>query len=376
MTLRKEGDGRTPARDLIGYAGRPPHPRWPGGARVAVQFVLNIEAGAESCILNGDARSESYLHELPGRPAREGERDLSVEGMYEYGARAGVWRLLDLFAARGLPLTAFATGQALELNPGIARALAVAGHEVAGHGYRWLDYRGVPEAEERQHIHQTVAVITRLCGRRPVGWYTGRVSANTRRLVREEGGFLYSSDAYNDDLPYWLPGTTAGKPPAAPSDAPSATPSATPSGISPGTSLGMPTGISPGTLPGIPPGISLGTSPGMPGMLGMPGFSSGMPPHLIIPYTLVNNDARYLMPHGFANGADFFRLLKDAFDQLWAEGGSTPKLMSIGIHPRISGHPARARALASFLDFLLGQDAVWICRREEIARHWAAVHPA
>lgn len=301
----------TSARDLVGYAGRPPHPHWPGGARVAVQFVLNIEEGAEACILNGDARSESYLHELPGRPAREGERDLSVEGMYEYGARAGVWRLLDLFAARGLPLTAFATGLALELNPGIARALVAAGHEVAGHGYRWLDYREVPEAEERQHIHQTVAVIERLCGRRPVGWYTGRVSANTRRLVREEGGFLYSSDAYNDDLPYWLPGTTP-----------------------------------------------------------------GMPPHLIIPYTLVNNDARYLMPHGFATGADFLNLLKDAFDQLWAEGGSTPKLMSIGLHPRISGHPARALALARFLDYLLGQDAVWVCRREEIARHWAAVHPA
>ena len=302
---------RTPARDLVGYAGRPPHPRWPGGARVAVQFVLNVEEGAEACILNGDARSESYLHELPGRPAREGERDLSVEGMYEYGARAGVWRLLDLFAARGLPLTAFATGQALELNPGIARALAAAGHEVAGHGYRWLDYRGVPEAEERRHIHQTVAVIERLCGRRPVGWYTGRVSANTRRLVREEDGFLYSSDAYNDDLPYWLPGTKTGK-----------------------------------------------------------------PPHLIIPYTLVNNDARYLMPHGFANGADFFRLLKNAFDQLRAEGASIPKLMSIGLHPRISGHPARARALARFLDYVRAQDDVWVCRREEIARHWVAIHPA
>ncbi len=330
----------TPApRDLVGYAGRPPHPRWPGGARVAVQFVLNIEAGAESCILNGDACSESYLHELPGRPAREGERDLSVEGMYEYGARAGVWRLLDLFAARGLPLTAFAVGLALELNPGIAQALAEAGHEVAGHGYRWLDYRGVPEEEERRHIHQTVAVIARLCGRRPLGWYTGRVSPNTRRLVREEGGFLYSSDAYNDDLPYWLPGI----PPAEPPDETPSEPQGTP--------------------PAAAPTRAQGVTP-------------GAPPHLIIPYTLVNNDARYLLPHGFATGADFFQLLRDAFDQLWAEGASSPKLMSIGLHPRISGHPARARALARFLDYLLDQDGVWICRREEIARFWAAEHPA
>ena len=346
MTLRKEEDGMTPARDLIGYAGRPPHPRWPGGARVAVQFVLNIEAGAESCILNGDARSEAYLHELPGRPAREGERDLSVEGMYEYGARAGVWRLLDLFGARGLPLTAFAVGLALELNPGIAQALAAARHEVAGHGYRWLDYRAIPEEEERRHIQQTIAIIERLCGRRPLGWYTGRVSANTRRLVREEGGFLYSSDAYNDDLPYWLPGKTSDEPPA--------------------------------ESPGTPPVTARNMAPNMAQNVGQvvpPGMPPGIPPHLIIPYTLVNNDARYLMPHGFATGADFFRLLKDAFDQLWVEGTSAPKLMSVGLHPRISGHPARARALARFLDYVRAHDDVWVCRREEIARHWLATHP-
>ena len=310
---------------------------------MAVQFVLNIEAGAESCILNGDARSEAYLHELPGRPAREGERDLSVEGLYEYGARAGFWRLLDLFAVRGLHLTAFAVGMALEMNPSIAQALAAAGHEVAGHGYRWLDYRGVPEEEERRHIHQTVAVITRLCGRRPLGWYTGRVSANTRRLVREEGGFLYSSDAYNDDLPYWLPDTTPDEPMSESPDEPRSTP--------------------PATAPNMAPNMAQGIPP-------------GTPPHLIIPYTLVNNDARYLMPHGFATGADFFQQLRDAFDQLWLEGASSPKLMSIGLHPRISGHPARARALARFLDYLLDQDGVWVCRREEIARHWLATHPA
>jgi allantoinase len=294
-------------RDLVGYGGRPPQPRWPGEARVAVQFVLNIEEGAESCILNGDAQSEAYLHELPGRPARRGERDLSVEGMYEYGSRAGIWRLLELFSARGLPLTAFAVGQALELNPGIAQALRTSGHEIAGHGYRWLDYRDIPVDEERRHIRRTLDIIERLGGQHPVGWYTGRVSHHTRQLLREEGGLLYSSDAYNDDLPYWLPGA---------------------------------------------------------------------PTHLIIPYTLVNNDARYLLPHGFACGDDFFRLLKDAFDFLWREGARHPKMMSVGLHGRISGHPARAMALARFLDYLQGHDWVWICRREEIARHWLAEHPA
>ncbi len=294
-------------RDLVGYGGRPPHPHWPGGARVAVQFVLNIEEGAERSILDGDGESESYLHELPGRPPRVGARDLSVEGMYEYGSRAGVWRVLQLFDERNLPLTAFAVGLALERNPAIGRALGAAGHEIAGHGYRWIDYRTVPEDEERRHIQLTCDVIERVCGARPVGWYTGRIGPNTRRLLRETGGFLYLSDYYNDDLPYWLPGT---------------------------------------------------------------------PPQLVIPYTLVNNDARYLLPNGFASGEDFYRLLKDAFDQLWNEGARQPKMMSIGLHGRISGHPARARALARFLDYVQEHEPVWVCRREEIARHWRAEHPA
>lgn len=293
-------------RDLVGYGMHPPHPRWPHEARVAVQFVLNIEESAESSILNGDAQSETWLHELPGRPARTAERDLSVEGMYEYGSRAGVWRILELFRTRELPLTAFAVGRALELNPEIARALRAAGHEIAGHGYRWLDYRDIPEDQERQHIRLTIAIIERLCGKRPVGWYTGRVSHNTRRLLREEGGFLYDSDAYNDDLPYWL---------------------------------------------------------------------AGSPPHLIVPYTLVNNDARYLLPNGCASGNDFLMLLKDAFDLLWREGEWHPKMMSVGLHGRISGHPARAMALARFLDYVQRRDGVWICRREEIARHWMAEKP-
>jgi len=269
--------------------------------------VLNIEEGAESSVLNGDPRSEAWLHELPGRPARIAERDLSVEGMYEYGSRAGIWRILELFGTRGLPLTVFAVGLALERNPEIADALRAAGHEVAGHGYRWLDYREIPEDDEREHIRRTIEVIERLCGKRPVGWYTGRVSQSTRRLLREEGGFLYDSDAYNDDLPYWL---------------------------------------------------------------------AGSPPHLVIPYTLVNNDARYLLPNGCASGEGLFVLLRDAFDLLLQEGERCPKMMSVGLHGRISGHPARAVALKRFLDHVQSYDRVWICRHEEVARHWMAEHPA
>ena len=288
-------------RDLIGYGAHPPHPQWPGGARVAVQFVLNIEEGSESTVVNGDCRSETWLHELPGRPAREEEQDLSVESLYEYGSRTGVWRILELFRTRHLPLTAFAVGQALELNPAIGEALHAAGHEIAGHGYRWLDYRNISEDEERRHIRRTCDIIKGITGKPPVGWYTGRVSHNTRRLLQEEAGLLYDSDAYNDDLPYRL---------------------------------------------------------------------NDSPPYLIIPYTLVNNDARYLLPNGPANGDAFFSLLKDAFDVLWQEGEQHPRMMSIGLHGRISGHPARAMALARFLDYVKEHDDAWVCRREEIARHW------
>ncbi len=293
-------------RDLRGYGQHPPHPRWPGAARIAVQFVLNVEEGGESTVVNGDEFSEAYLHELPGRTARSGERDFSVEGMYEYGSRAGVWRVLDLFASRGVPLTAFAVGRALEHNPDIGKALRDAGHEVAGHGYRWIDYRNVPEDTERDHIRRTIEIIERVCGKRPVGWYTGRVSARTRQLLRDDGGFLYDSDAYNDDLPYWLPG-----PPA----------------------------------------------------------------HLVVPYTLVNNDIRYLLPNGCSTADDFFQHLKDAFDCLWLEGETHPKMMSIGLHARIGGHPARAGAVTRFVDYVQSKQDVWLCRREEIARHWIAAHP-
>ena len=190
-------------RDLIGYGAHPPDPQWPGNARLAVQFVLNYEEGAENNILHEDEQSEAYLSEIVGLQPLSGQRQLTVESMYEYGARKGVWRLLRLFAEHDIPLTVFGVGMALARNPNAAAAMAEAGHEIASHGWRWIDYHDVPCGIEREHIKAAVETIQRLTGQRPLGWYTGRVSPNTRRLVAEEGGFLYDADSYSDDLPYW-----------------------------------------------------------------------------------------------------------------------------------------------------------------------------
>ena len=200
----------TETRDFTGYGGQPPDPGWPDGARLALSFVLNYEEGAENCVLEGDAGSEAYLQEVVGLPSFPGQRALTVESMYEYGSRAGFWRVRDLFAARGLPLTVYAAGRALEVNPAAGRAMAEAGWEVASHGWRWIDYGAVPEEVERAHINRAVAVTEQIVGTRPVGWYCGRVSPRTRQLVAEDGGFLYDSDDYSDDLPYWT--RVAGKP--------------------------------------------------------------------------------------------------------------------------------------------------------------------
>jgi putative urate catabolism protein len=202
--------GTTYPRDLRGYGATPPDPRWPNGAKLALSFVLNYEEGGENTVLNGDAASEIYLHEVPGGSPTLGERNRTVETQFDYGARAGVWRVLRLFAARGLKLTVYGVGRALELNPDVTRAFAEQGHEVASHGWRWIDYHSMPEADERASIAQCVETIERLTGKRPVGWYTGRISPNTRRLVAEHGGFLYDSDSYDDDLPHYV--EVAGKP--------------------------------------------------------------------------------------------------------------------------------------------------------------------
>jgi allantoinase len=303
------GGGMNPwhPRRLAGYGRHPPHPQWPGGARLALQFVLNVEEGAEHTVLNGDQGSEIYLPEITGATEVLGQRNFSVESLYDYGAAVGFWRLLRLFEARRLPLTAFACGRALELNPEAGAALGELGHEVAGHGYRWIPYRDIDEATEHAHIERTCELIEQTTGAPPVGWYTGRVSANTRRLLVETGRMLYDSDAYDDELPYWL--------------------------------------------------------------------SDGNRHHLVIPYTLVNNDIRYVLSPGCANAADFFTLLRDAFDLLWAEGEDRPRMMSVGLHARFSGHPARAAAIARFLDYAAERDGVWICRRRDIAGHWRQHFP-
>ncbi|HTI02756.1 MAG TPA: allantoinase PuuE [Acidisoma sp.] len=297
----------TAPRDLIGYGGKAPNPQWPGRARIAVQFVLNYEEGAENSVLHGDAGAESFLSDMVGAAAVEGARNMAMESLYEYGSRAGFWRLSDLFVSRGLPLTVFGVASALEQNPAAVEAMLMAGWEVASHGWRWINYQSVPEAIEREHIARAIAVHTRLTGQRPLGWYQGRTSPNTARLVVEEGGFLYDADSYADDLPYY--DTRFGK------------------------------------------------------------------PQLVVPYTLDANDMKFVALNGFTTPGQFFDYLKDAFDTLYAEGETAPKMMSVGLHCRIAGKPSRAAAVARFLDYVQQHDQVWVARRIDIARHWLALHP-
>ena len=294
-------------RDLIGYGRRTPDPKWPDGARLALQIVMNYEEGGERSILHGDSESESFLHEVVATEPLPGVRNMNVESTYEYGSRAGFWRLLRMFAERSIPITVYAVAMALERHPAAAAALVEAGHEVMSHGWRWIDYQYMGEEEEREHLKRAVEILTRLTGSRPLGWYTGRQSPNTRRLVVEEGGFLYDADAYNDDLPYWT--TVSGK------------------------------------------------------------------GHLVIPYTMDNNDMKFGGIQGFNTGEDFYTYLRDAFDVLYAEGATAPKMMSVGLHMRLAGRPGRAAGLARFLDHVVKHEGVWICRRVDIARHWMATHP-
>jgi len=294
-------------RDLIGYGRRTPDPKWPGGARLALQIVMNYEEGGERSILHGDSESESFLHEVVATEPLPGVRNMNVESTYEYGSRAGFWRLLRMFAERSIPITVYAVAMALERHPAAAAALVEAGHEVMSHVWRWIDYQYMGEEEEREHLKRAVEILTRLTGSRPLGWYTGRQSPNTRRLVVEEGGFLYDADAYNDDLPYWT--TVSGK------------------------------------------------------------------GHLVIPYTMDNNDMKFGGIQGFNTGEDFYTYLRDAFDVLYAEGATAPKMMSVGLHMRLAGRPGRASGLARFLDHVIKHEGVWICRRVDIARHWMATHP-
>jgi len=298
-------------RDLVGYGRNPPHPQWPGNARIALQFVLNYEEGGENCVLHGDPGSEQFLSEIVGAAAYP-DRHLSMESIYEYGSRVGVWRLLREFERRGLPFTVFGVSMALERHPELARAFVESGHEVACHGWRWIHYQGIDEATEREHLRLGLEIVERVCGVRPLGWYTGRDSPNTRRLVVDDGGLLYDSDYYGDELPFWTR--------VARSD-----------------------------------GVTVD--------------------HLVVPYTLDANDMRFATPQGFNTGEHFLQYLTDTFDVLYEEGAQAPRMMSVGMHCRLLGRPGRFRALQRFLDHVERHDRVWVCRRVDAARHWIDRHP-
>ncbi len=293
-------------RDFIGYGRTPPQVIWPHGAKIAVQFVINYEEGAENCILDQDAASESFLSEVVNASPRVGLRHKSVESLYEYGSRAGFWRLQRLFAQYQLPATVFAVALAIKRNPDAVEAMLESGWEIASHGYRWIDYQSVTPEVERDHIRLALDVHKQLIGKAPVGWYIGRDTEFTRSILLEETAPLYDSDSYADDLPYFI--------------------------------------------------------------------HCNAKPHLIIPYTLDVNDMRYLTAQGFNTGDQFFTYLKDSFDALYVEGDYAPKFLSIGLHCRISGKPGRIIALKRFIEYVLSYQDVWVCTREDIARHWIDNH--
>ncbi|TCK00290.1 allantoinase PuuE [Nocardia alba] len=295
-------------RDFVGYGPNPPDPRWPDGALIAVQFVLNYEEGGENNVLDGSPHSETFLSEMTPADAFP-NRHMSMESLYEYGSRAGLWRVLRAFERRGLPLTVFAVAQAMQRNPEAVAAFSELGHEIACHGLRWKSYQLIDRESERADMAEAVRILTELTGAAPLGWYTGRDSPNTRELVVAQGGFVYDSDSYADDLPYWT--EVSGR------------------------------------------------------------------NHLVVPYTLDTNDMRFASSAGFANGDEFYAHLRDAFDVLYREGlEGASRMLSIGLHCRIVGRPARTAALERFLDHIQSHDRVWITRRIDIAEHWRTVHPA
>ena len=294
------------SRDMVGYGSKGPKVEWPNNARIALQIVLNYEEGAENCIINGDKHSEVFLSEIIGAQPVKG-RHINMESLYEYGSRSGFWRLHKLFQKKKIPITIFGVGMALEKNPEICRAIKNANYEVASHGWRWIDYQSVKKSEEKKHMKLAIKKIKEIFGERPLGWYTGRCSPKTRDLVFEEGGFLYDSDSYSDDLPYWE--------------------------------------------------------------------IRKKKKQLIIPYTLDNNDMRFVANQGFNTGDHFFTYLKDSFDALYEEGKTNPKMMSVGLHCRLVGRPGRIQSLKRFLEYVLSHEDVWICKRIDIAKHWIKNYP-
>jgi allantoinase len=294
-----------PVRDLVGYNGQPPTVTWPGDARIAISLVVNYEEGSELAIGDGDATADRGVTDIAS-PWREGVRDLAAESHFEYGARAGFWRLMDIFDEHDVKCTFYACAVALERNPDAAKIMRPKGHDVISHGYRWEDVTLLTRDEEREHIRLAVESIAKTTGERPVGWYCRRgPSVNTRELIVEEGGFVYDSDSYADDLPYWT--EVDGK------------------------------------------------------------------RHLVIPYSLTNNDGKFNGPW-FGSPVDFEQHLKEDFDRLYKEGETHPKLMNIGLHMRITGHPGRAQALSNFIGYAQSFPGVWFARRIDIANHWIEHH--
>ena len=292
-------------RNMLGYGSNLPKVNWPNKARIAVQFVLNYEEGGENSVLHGDKFSEIFLSEIIGAKPIKG-RHINMESLYEYGSRAGFWRIHNLFKKYNLPLTVFGVGMAMERSLEICKEMKKSNYEIASHGWRWIDYQNISKSIEKNHMKKAINIIKKIFGQRPVGWYTGRCSPNTLDLVMEEGGFLYCSDTYSDDLPYWE--------------------------------------------------------------------KRGKKKQLMIPYTLDNNDMRFLTNQGFNYGDQFYNYLKDSFDTLYEEGKENPKMMSIGLHCRIIGKPGRIQSLKKFLDYVTNFDKVWICKREDIAKHWIKNH--
>ena len=288
-------------RNMIGYGSKGKNISWPNHAKLALQIVLNYEEGGENCVLNGDKYSETFLSEIIGAQPVKG-RNISMESIYEYGSRVGFWRLDRLFKEKKIPITVFGVASALEQNPEVCETIKNGDYEIAAHGYRWIDYLNIKKSVEKKHMDKAIKIVKNIFGERPLGWYTGRCSPNTRDLVFDEGGFLYDSDSYSDDLPYWE--------------------------------------------------------------------YRGKKKQLIIPYTLDNNDMRFATNQGFNTGDHFFNYLKDSFDTLYEEGKLSPKMMSVGLHCRLIGRPGRIQSLKRFLDYVLKFDDIWICKREEIAKHW------
>ena len=306
-------------RDLKGYAGNPPQAKWPGGAKIAVQFVLNIEEGAENSVIHGDGQSEKFLSDVLGTPEFT-NRHQSIESAFEYGSRVGVWRVLDTFKEYNYPITTFTCAAAAERTPHIIDRVLEDGHEIASHGLRWITYQYMYRESEREHIRRATEIFEQMVGKQPLGWYTGRDSPNTRELVVEQGGYIYDSDSYADELPYWV----AVKTEQADKD----------------------------------------------------GVQIIRKPHLVIPYTLETNDMRFSSSPEFTNAEPFFQYLKDSFDTLYEEGATAPKMLTIGLHCRIIGRAGRITALKKFLNYISEKPDVWVCRRDEIAKHWYETHPA